>query len=337
MLQRTAAGWSPRPRAALDALLTAVIGGGDVAQLYARLLPIARALNQGNLAQAVIGTQYLRLPPISQVRARKALRRMGSGMVKSAVAKAAVDDPDHPGWPEGAPDGQGGEFRPKDGADLVGNAPETKPDNDAKLERLKKTSQSLVRRALRKTATRVLTWRRGARIAAELGSNVIPGVGEIADAALLAELAQDAYVLRPEFEAAARATFEYVEADLRPLEELMMSSEQELFSSIRAFKKGGAQTREDLEKRFGSAGDGYDYHHIVEQSAIGQDISQDLIHSVENIVRLPRVLHEEITAVFNGPAYEGAVISLRKSLKGASYEVQRVTGIDVMKKLGLIL
>jgi hypothetical protein len=33
-----------------------------------------------------------------------------------AIAKAAVDDPKHPGWPAHTPDGKGGEFRPKDGA-----------------------------------------------------------------------------------------------------------------------------------------------------------------------------------------------------------------------------
>ena len=36
------------------------------------------------------------------------------------TTKAAVDDPEHPGWPAGAPDRQGGRFRPKDGqADAV--------------------------------------------------------------------------------------------------------------------------------------------------------------------------------------------------------------------------
>ena len=33
-----------------------------------------------------------------------------------SVTKAAVGDPEHPGWPAHAPDGMGGEFRPKDGA-----------------------------------------------------------------------------------------------------------------------------------------------------------------------------------------------------------------------------
>lgn len=37
-----------------------------------------------------------------------------SYLLRDIVAKAAVDDPVHPGWPKDAPDRQGGRFRPKD-------------------------------------------------------------------------------------------------------------------------------------------------------------------------------------------------------------------------------
>jgi hypothetical protein len=33
---------------------------------------------------------------------------------RESTAKAAVDDPKHPGWPAHTPEGKGGEFRPKD-------------------------------------------------------------------------------------------------------------------------------------------------------------------------------------------------------------------------------
>jgi hypothetical protein len=43
------------------------------------------------------------------------------------TTKVAVDDPEHPGWPAGAPDRQGGRFRPKDGqADAVNENAETR-------------------------------------------------------------------------------------------------------------------------------------------------------------------------------------------------------------------
>jgi hypothetical protein len=44
-----------------------------------------------------------------------------------AALKASPDDPEHPGWPAGTPDGRGGKFRPKDsdegapGAQLSGD------------------------------------------------------------------------------------------------------------------------------------------------------------------------------------------------------------------------
>jgi hypothetical protein len=34
---------------------------------------------------------------------------------QQSVSKASPDDPKHPGWPAGTPDGRGGKFRPKDG------------------------------------------------------------------------------------------------------------------------------------------------------------------------------------------------------------------------------
>lgn len=49
-----------------------------------------------------------------------------------SVGKAAVDDPEHPGWPAHTPDRKGGEFRPKDGAfDSSSSVPGNGPRNEA--------------------------------------------------------------------------------------------------------------------------------------------------------------------------------------------------------------
>lgn len=40
--------------------------------------------------------------------------------------KASPDDPQHPGWPAGAPDGQGGKFRPKDNGGNITTAAGTR-------------------------------------------------------------------------------------------------------------------------------------------------------------------------------------------------------------------
>jgi hypothetical protein len=47
-----------------------------------------------------------------------------------ALVKASPGDPKHPGWPAGAPDGKGGQFRPKDGNDAKSRAtPGVDPSN----------------------------------------------------------------------------------------------------------------------------------------------------------------------------------------------------------------
>ena len=69
----------------------------------------ARALDEGELHRAMLATQHMRLPYLSEDEARRAADA-------EALSKASPDDPDHPGWPAGAADGRGGQFRPKDRA-----------------------------------------------------------------------------------------------------------------------------------------------------------------------------------------------------------------------------
>lgn len=38
---------------------------------------------------------------------------------QGCMTKASADDPEHPEWPAGSPDGQGGKFRPKNGNAVV--------------------------------------------------------------------------------------------------------------------------------------------------------------------------------------------------------------------------
>ncbi|MEA1677154.1 hypothetical protein [Nitrospirillum sp. BR 11163] len=328
LLVRTTAGWAPRPTDELGALVTAASGRAvDARRLHARLSPIARALNEGHLARAVIGAQYLDLPP--------------SG--STPLAKASPDDPAHPGWEAGAPDGKGGQFRPKDGglseADQAEtDAPEPKPEDTAALrEAVKTTAQRAVRRAFRQTAIELLTRRRLGRIALELAFNAVPVLDVLGDAALLVDLAELGGRLKS-LAAEVAAVHAFAEAGVRTAEELMVTSEEISFSSYDAFKKTDLPIDEidALEKRYGSAGPGYDYHHIVEQSAIGDGIPAELVNSTRNIVRMPRILHEEVTAAFNRPAYKGAPMSLREYLKTAPFEERMRKGMEVMRSLGLV-
>ena len=81
------------------------------------------------------------------------------------------------------------------------------------------------------------------------------------------------------------------------LEELRVSDEEQGFSSARAFRKT------TTAKYYGPAGEGYDYHHIVEQGGANADnIPAEQLHSTENMIRMPRLLHEEIISAYSDEA-----------------------------------
>ena len=117
------------------------------------------------------------------------------------------------------------------------------------------------------------------------------------------------------------------EHDPLTVEELSTTGEEETFSSYDAFKKL------DLEKRFGPAGDGYEYHHIIEQSA---DFSQEQLQSTSNIVRIPRLLHEEINSIYARSAEDLGGQSLRRSLTGKSHNAQKEAGLKILRQVGAL-
>lgn len=46
----------------------------------------------------------------------KAIRKLTE---EGLLTKASPEDPEHPGWPAGSPDGRGGKFQPKDSGDNI--------------------------------------------------------------------------------------------------------------------------------------------------------------------------------------------------------------------------
>src|ERR1700733_4103762 len=107
LLLKTADGFELPPVDELQRLLHKTFGRPFDSSVLLRGLPtVARALNDGDLARAMMATLLLRLPALSEDEATRARDAV-------AMAKAAVDDPKHPGWPKGTPEGKGGQFRPK--------------------------------------------------------------------------------------------------------------------------------------------------------------------------------------------------------------------------------
>jgi hypothetical protein len=317
LLVKTSNGFAPRPVEELNDIFAFAFGRPcDCSDLVDRLQSVLRALNAGHLAQAVFATQYLHLPPLTEEEAARAARAQ-------ALSKASPDDPQHPGWPKGTEGGKGGQFRPKDGTeegrDLM--AAERKIEIEGRLARTGR------RRIIRSILRRMLNLRQVARLTGEGLSQAAPILDAIGDAALvhdIVEMTNDARKLK--YETAAATAF--IDKGPYNLDQLRVSQDDESFSSINEFKKI------DLGKRFGPAGDGMEYHHIVEQNASG-DIPEEELQSTRNIVRIPKLLHEEITADYlkSNDDFDG---SLRRRLEGRSFEERWNEGLRVMREIGII-
>ena len=70
----------------------------------------------------------------------------------------------------------------------------------------------------------------------------------------------------------------------------------------------------------------------MEQSS---GLSAAEINSTSNIVRVPKLLHEEINAEF-ARINDDLGMSLRDSLQGASFERQRAAGLNVLIRAGIL-
>jgi len=236
---------------------------------------------------------------------------------ETAIGKASPDDPKHPGWPKGTPDGKGGQFRPKTDAEI---GAETK----ARVIRL------AARRALRIGALKLL------RFTLKAAANVVPILDVVADAAMALDIA-DAVAQYWKLATDLTAAFDFAKQGPHSLEELQVSAgDYRQFSSYGDFVKlESAQAM--LTKRFGPAGDGYQYHHIVTQGgANADDLPAEQLQNTDKIVRLPTLLHEAVNGEYLTPAPEDPSISLYQWLQTQPYEVQREEGLKILRKLNIL-
>ena len=315
LTRRTRKGWQPTEREILERELLN-FAGLVVPDVIARLDTVCRAMDLGDFAKAAIVSEHVTRDMKQERDRRRRAASAGAAIARTGMAKASPDDPKHPGWPAETPDGKGGQFRPKDGT--------TSESTQAKVKRL------AARRGLRSTLRRILTIKRAARIATEVLGDAIPGLDAVSGAATLldaaklgADLAEDAIN--------TEAAIAFAEKGPQSVEDLQVSQRVEGFDSYSAFKKI------DLEKRFGPAGDGYEYHHIVEQGPNASSLPAGQLQSTSNIVRVPRLVHEEITSYYETPRrIEGQMTTLREFLRNKNFSDQYKYGIDVLKYVGAL-
>lgn len=211
-----------------------------------------------------------------------------------SMRKAGPDDPKHPGWPAGTEGGKGGKFRPKDGTDAV-----------ISEEAKQRIAALVARRLIRQTALSLL------RISAELALNAVPGVGEVADVAMLGELLT-------------------IAGENRQLRVLGQAATD--------FIKTGPHTLEDLQAAAaGPSEPGYDDHHIVTQGGRNaKNIPDDLLRQPDNIVRVPTLFHELINAEYSRASKVAPDMTVYQWLQTQPFDVQYEEGVKIMRKLDLI-
>jgi hypothetical protein len=160
---------------------------------------------------------------------------------------------------------------------------------------------------------------------------LVPGIGEIMGVLTVGDLvAGAAEVIQLGKDADIAAAFAK-EAPFA-LDDLRVSTDDESFSSFASFRKMDEVT----EKRFGSAGSGYQYHHIVEQGGANADnIPADLLNSTENIIRLPTLVHELINTMYSREATQEPGSTLRQWVQKKPYDEQLAFGVQILRDLGI--
>jgi hypothetical protein len=299
---------------------------GKIDSLMSGLATVAAALNANDQCLARIAAVHLKIPDLSDDHARYALevedalikvglRQSEASAIENAIGKASPEDPKHPGWPKGTPDSKGGQFRPKTDAEIGAGM-------KARLIRL------AARRALRMGALKLL------HLVPEAAANVAPILDVAADAAMALEIA-DTVAQFWKLTTDVTAAFDFANQGPRGLADLQVSGNYEQFSSYGDFVKLES-AQDTATKRFGAAGDGYQYNHIVTQGGTNADnIPAEQLQNTDNIVRLPTLLHETVNGEYSS-IKEGTSMTEYGWLQTQPYDVQREEGLKILRDLSIL-
>jgi hypothetical protein len=99
----------------------------------------------------------------------------------------------------------------------------------------------------------------------------------------------------------------------------------------------GFRDMDEFERALGKAGSGYDWHHIVEQADDNiKEFGATAIHSTWNVIRVPTLIHREISAYYSmkDPAHPG--YTRRSWLQTRSPDEQYDAGIEALRKFGVL-
>ncbi len=169
----------------------------------------------------------------------------------------------------------------------------------------------------------------------QLGISVfgfVPGVGDAADVVNAGISAMRGNTGDAAFDVAAAATGPLgntaaVGNRLRKLAKIFKKADNALriVDDAKVFRSFG-----ELKRVLGPAGDGMDWHHIVEQCRCVK-FGSDGIQNTENVVALMRGLHHKINAHYSSKRAFTEGKTVRDWLAGKSFEQQRAYGVQILK------
>ncbi len=106
--------------------------------------------------------------------------------------------------------------------------------------------------------------------------------------------------------------------------------------SVRAYLDP-PKTLQELQRAVPTSNPGYDIHHIVERTSAEQDgFPQSIINAPENLVRIPRFKHWEITGWYMKMNESFGGISPRDYLRGKTWPERIGVGLDALIRHGVL-
>jgi hypothetical protein len=94
---------------------------------------------------------------------------------------------------------------------------------------------------------------------------------------------------------------------------------------------------DEFKKYMGGAGEGKQWHHIVEQAqAAKSGFTQQMINSTDNVLAIDKAVHQKISAIYNLNISGKGSARVRDWLAGQSFENQFEFGLDILRKFGVI-
>jgi hypothetical protein len=337
LIERRDRRFAVRDRSEIERLLKRAYGtGAAVDRIMPGLATVAAALNADDQCLARIAAVHLRIPDLPSHGVRSAME------AEDVLIKSADWNPDlhprtgappNPGW-FAATGGSGVEASPiqtaaNDDPTRQSDATPGASENPA-AALTSAIEKNISRREFRNNVAAAL------QIGLEALANAIPGVDLPAYVAMATAIAQMLWE-HERLAIDAAAALEFAKKGPRRLEDLQVSSSgYEQFSSYEQFVKAEL-SQELMMKRFGGAGAGNQYHHIVTQGGLnGENIPPQLLQNTNNIVILPTLLHELVTDEYLQPAPDGSNRTLYQWLQTQPYNVQREEGLKILRQLGIL-